>query len=157
MGQRFIMVLLLVCLGLTGAKALSWPVPPAWAQIPGQEEEWDGAEPLLQVAIAELTVQGEQPQEDIREAVVGILPTMAACLRSTQEKSSKIPARLTLRFNLSGSGKVVWVKLVDPGNKTLENCLGRALAALRLPPSGGTSLTRVTLILTCRTDHLLSP
>jgi hypothetical protein len=156
MGRRLTIVLLLVSLGLAGAKALAWPAQPAWAQVPGQEEEWDGSEPLLQVAIVELTVQGEQPPEAVREAVAAILPSMAACLRGAQEKAAKIPARLTLRFNLSGSGKVVWVKLVDPTDKNLENCLGRALAALRLP-SNGSNLSRVTLLLACRTDHLLNP
>lgn len=156
MGRRLTIVLLLVCLSLAGAKAFAWPVWPAWAQVPGEEEEWDGSEPLLQVAIAELFVLGEQPPEAVRDAVTAILPSMAACLRAAHVRSGKIPARLTLRFNLSGSGKVVWVKLVDPADKNLENCLSRALAALRLP-SNGTNLTRVTLLLACRTDHLLSP
>lgn len=149
--RRVIIIWLLAV--LTG---VFWQVGLAAGQVPGDGEESNQPEVIIQVTLAELQVQGEQEPEAVREGFSAILPALAACLQGEQRRLGKVPARLTVRFNLSGSGKVVWTKLTDPPLKSLEACLGKALASLRLPPTG-TSLSRATAVLECRTDHLLTP
>ncbi len=151
-GGRWVLVLGL----LTVLSAHLCLVCPAAAQPPGPAEDQDGPEAIVQVAVADLTVQGEQSPEELRQAIVAVLPAVAACLQGEYQRLGKVPAKITLRFNLSGSGKVVWTKLIDPPLKSLDTCLAKALASLRLPATG-TTLSRATVVLECRSDHLLTP
>jgi len=151
-GGRWILLLLLLSVLMVG----TCQVRPSSAQLPGQSEESAQPEALLQVTVADLKVQGDYAPETVKEAFTAVLPAIAVCLQGEYQRLGKVPAKLTLRFNLSGSGKVVWTKLVDPPLQSLEACLGKALAALRLPPAGS-PLSRATVVLECRTDHLLVP
>ncbi|MGQ9920743.1 MAG: hypothetical protein ACUVRZ_05375 [Desulfobacca sp.] len=146
----FLLVLLSVLMAST------CQIRPAVAQGAEQLEPSGQPETIMQVLVAELQVQGDYASETVQEALTAVLPAMAVCLEGEYQRHGNVPAKLTVRFNLSGSGKVVWTKLVDPLRQSLEVCLAKALAALRLPPAG-TTLSRVTLVLACRTDHLLQP
>lgn len=149
---RWILLILLLPVLMVG----TCQVRPSAAQQPGQPEESGQPEAILQVSVADLKVQGDYTPEAVQEAFKAVLPAVAACLQGAYQRLGKVPAKLTLRFNLSGSGKVVWTKLVDPPLQSLEACLSKALAALRLPASGST-LSRATVVLECRSDHLLMP
>ncbi len=149
---RWILLILLLSVLLVS----SCQVWPSAAQTLGQPEESGRPEAILQVSVAELKVQGDYPPEAVREAFTAVLPAVATCLQGEYQRLGKVPAQLTLRFNLSGSGKVVWTKLVDPPLKSLEACLGKALGSLQLP-AAGTTLSRATVVLECRSDHLLQP
>ncbi len=141
---------LLVLLG----SFMVWAWPTA-AQLPGPDGGAGPPETLMRITVADLTIQGEVPAAAVREALTPLPPPVLACLESELGRHGKLPARITLRFNLSG-GRVVWSKLIDPPWKTLDACLARALAGVKLP-SAGSGLSRATLVLECRTDHLLAP
>jgi|GEM_PF-4606496 len=143
------------CLLLLGS-CLGAPWVTVWAQLPEQAQELSPSPAVVRVAVADIVVQGSYGPEEVRAACTAILPNLAACLQTVLDLQGRLPAKITLRFNLGSNGKVVWTKLIEPTGKKLEECLSRSLATLRLPPAG-TSLTRVTLVLECRSDHLLSP
>lgn len=127
---------------------------PLRAQVaPGGQ---DGPEPILRLAIHDVKVQGEYSAETVREAFTHILPAVVDCVQAEYQRAGKGPSRLTLRFNLSSNGRVVWSKLVDPAWRALDACLGKALGQMRLGPSGAT-LSRVTMVLETQQDHLLNP
>ncbi|MBM4287657.1 MAG: hypothetical protein FJ135_05850 [Deltaproteobacteria bacterium] len=138
-------VMLVILAGLLG---------PAGAQpLPEEEQQ---VEPVLQVVIHELQVIGERDPAAVREAITAILPDLAECVQAEHRRLGRVPARMTLRFNLGGSGRVVWCKVVDPEVKSLDACLCRALGQLRLPPLEETR-SRVTVVLEAKLDHLLMP
>lgn len=151
-GRRQVLIFLLLAVAIGSI----FPLWPSKAQLPGQPEDEGQSEAILRVAVAEVRVQGEQAPEAIKEALPAVLPALAACLQSEYQRLGKLPAKITLRFNLSGNGKVVWTKLIDPPQKSLDICLGKAMSALRLPPAGN-DLSRVTVVLECHFDHLLAP
>ncbi len=138
----------LVLLMLTGVGL------PVAAQLPGEEPET--SLPLLRLAVVDLKVQGEREPEVVQGAFTAVLPAMTECLAAASERVGKIPHRITVRFNLGSSGKVVWCKVIDPPLKTLEACLCKALTKIQLPPLGD-SISRVTVLLESRQDHLLTP
>ena len=138
-----IMIFITVCLAL--------PVP---AQVqPGEEAK---PEPILRVAIADLQIQGEQSADSVRQALTAVLPAVVDCIQAEYQRTGKVPTRIMLRFNLSSNGKVVWNKVIDPPLKSLDTCVSKVLPQIKLPPSG-TSLSRVTVVLTAKLDHLLTP
>jgi hypothetical protein len=63
---------------------------------------------------------------------------------------------MMLRLNLGSNGKVVWSKLIDPPLKSLEACLIKVLPQMKLPPAG-TALSKVTVTLEAKLDHLIIP
>jgi hypothetical protein len=130
-----------------------WLVLPVSAQVqqPGEEAK---PEPLIRVMVKDLAVQGEQKPEAVKEAFNAILPRLAECIEAEYERARRLPNNLMLRFNLSSNGKVVWSKLVDPPLKSLDTCIAKVLLQMQLAPSGST-ITRVTVMLETRTDHLL--
>ncbi len=130
-------------------------VQPVWPQVqqPGEE---DKPEPLIRVFVTDLTVQGEQTPETVKEALNTILPQMVGCIEAEYERVRKLPNRIMLRFNLGSNGKVVWSKIIDPPLRSLEVCISKTLLQMQLPPSGS-SITRVTVLLDTRMDHLLAP
>ena len=132
---------------------LVWLVLPVLAQEqqPGEEAP---PEPLIRVMVKNLDVQGGQTPEAVKEAFNAILPQVVACIEAEYERVRKLPHSLMLRFNLSSTGKVVWSKLIDPPLKSLDACIAKVLAHMELPPTG-TTITRVTVVLETRTDHLL--
>jgi hypothetical protein len=132
-----------------------WLVLPAAAQVQQPAEEAT-SEPLIRVVVADLTVQGEQTPEAVREGFNAILPQVVDCIEKEYERVKKLPRKIMLRLNLSSNGKVAWSKVVDPPLKSLDACIAKVLHQMQLPPAG-TSLTRVTVVLETRTDHLLSP
>lgn len=138
-----IMIFITVCLAL-----------PVSAQVqPGEEAK---PEPILRVAIADLQVQGEQSADEVRKAITAVLPAVVDCIQAEYQRTRKGPTRIMLRFNLGGNGKVVWCKVVDPPLKSLDACICKVLPQIQLPPSG-TSLSRVTVVLAAKLDHLLAP
>jgi hypothetical protein len=142
--------------GLLLASAWGCLAGPIWAQLPGEEQELDPAATIVRLAVAEVAVQGEYESEAVKTALTAVLPQLAACLPGAADLRGRLPAKITVRFNLGSSGKVVWLKLIEPAGKKLEECFSRSLAALRLPPTGA-GLSRVTVVLECRSDHLLTP
>ena len=123
----------------------------AQEQQPGEEAP---PEPLIRVMVKNLDVQGGQTPEAVKEAFNAILPQVVACIEAEYERVRKLPHSLMLRFNLSSTGKVVWSKLIDPPLKSLDACIAKVLAHMELSPTG-TTITRVTVVLETRTDHLL--
>ena len=138
-----IMIFIIACLVL-----------PVAAQVQPEEESQHG--PILRVAVGDLTVQGEQTPAAVREALTAVLPALADCLQAEYQRASKVPTRIMLRFNLSGNGKVVWGKVIDPPLKSLDACVGKVLPQIQLSPTGST-ISRVTVILEPKLDHLLAP
>jgi hypothetical protein len=130
-----------------------WLVLPVSAQVqqPGEEAP---PEPLIRVMVKNLDVQGGQTPEAVKEAFNAILPRVVECIEAEYERVRKLPHSLMLRFNLSSTGRVVWSKLIDPPLKSLDACIGKVLAHMELPPTG-TTITRVTVMIETRTDHLL--
>jgi hypothetical protein len=127
---------------------------PVSAQVqPGEEAK---PEPILRVAIADLQVQGEQSADEVRQALTAVLPAVVDCIQAESQRSGKVPTSIMLRFNLGSNGKVVWYKVIDPPLKSLDTCVGKVLPQIQLPPSG-TRLSRVTVVLTAKLDHLLAP
>ncbi len=138
-----IMIFITVCLAL-----------PVLSQAqPGEEAK---PELMLRVAVGDLQVQGAQTPAAVREALTAVLPALADCLQTEYQRASKVPTRIMLRFNLSGNGKVVWGKVIDPPLKSLDACIGKVLPQIQLPPTG-TTISRVTVILEAKLDHLLAP
>jgi hypothetical protein len=138
-----VMILLTLCLDL-----------PIAAQV--QPEEEAKPEPILRVTIADLNIQGKRTPDEVREAFTALLPAMVDCLHLEYERTGKAPGRIMLRFNLSSNGKVTWCKVIDPPLKTLEACFCKVLPQMKLAPAGDT-ISRVTVILEVRMDHLLAP
>jgi hypothetical protein len=132
-----------------------WLVLPVSAQVqqPGEEAK---PEPLIRVMVTDLTVQGERTPETVKQAFNAVLPQLVGCIEAEYERVRRIPNKLMLRFNLNSNGKVAWVKLIDPPLKSLDACIAKVLPNLQLPPEGST-LTRVTVMLETRTDHLIGP
>jgi hypothetical protein len=130
---------------------LTWPIP---AQVQPEDEDKPG--PMLRIAVRELTVQGEQTPEAVRQAFSAILPQLVDCIQAEIERAGKAPNRIMLRFNLSSSGKVVWSKVIDPPLKSLDACITKVLPQVQLPPAGR-SISKVTLWLETKMDHLLTP
>jgi hypothetical protein len=138
-----VMVLMTVCLVL-----------PVLAQVQPEEEAKSG--PILRIVIKDLTVQGGQPPDAVRQALQEVLPAVVDCVQAEYERAGKAPHRIMLRFNLGSNGKVVWSKLIDPPLKTLEACLNKVMPQIKLPPAG-TTLSKVTVMLEAKLDHLLVP
>ena len=130
------------------AQPVSAQVPP-----PGGEEK---PGPLIRVIITDLQVQGGQTPAAVREAFNTILPQLVDCIEAEYERVRKLPNRIMLRFNLSSNGKVVWSKVIDPPLRSLEDCMSKTLLQIQLSPSGS-SITRVTVLLETRMDHLIAP
>jgi hypothetical protein len=128
---------------------------PVSAQVP-QPGEDNKPGPLIRVMVSDLQVQGEQTPEAFREAFNTILPQLADCIEAEYERARRLPNRIMLRFNLSSNGKVVWSKVIDPPLRSLEDCLSKTLLRLQLPPSGS-RITRITVLLETRMDHLMAP
>jgi hypothetical protein len=126
---------------------------PAQFPQPGGEEK---PGPLIRVMVTDLQVQGGQTPEAVREAFNTVLPQVVDCIKTEYERAQKLPKRIMLRFNLSSNGKIGWSKIIDPPLKTLEVCLSKTLLQMQLPPSGST-ITRVTVVLETRMDHLIAP
>lgn len=137
--------------GVLMAVFLVWPV---LAQIQPEEEAKPG--PILRIAITDVTVQGEQSPDAVRQALQAVLPAIVDCVQTEYERAGKVPFRIMLRFNLGSNGKVVWSKVVDPPLKSLDACVSKVLPQLTLPPAGKT-LSRVTVMLEAKLDHLLAP
>ena len=133
-----------------------WLVLPVAAQIqpPGEEAQQEG--PLIRVVIADLTVQGEQTPEAVREGFNAILPQVVDCIEKEYERVKRLPRKIILRINLSSNGKVGWSKVTDPPLQSLDACIGKVLHQMQLPPAGN-AISRVTVVLETRTDHLLNP
>jgi hypothetical protein len=133
----------------------AWLVLPVAAQVqqPGEEAR---PEPLIRVMVADLTVQGGQTPEAVREGFNAILPQVVDCIEKEYERVKKLPRKIMLRLNLGSNGKVAWSKVVDPPLKSLDACVAKVLQQMQLPPTG-TTISRVTIVLETRTDHLLSP
>jgi hypothetical protein len=131
-----------------------WLVLPVSAQVqqPGEEA---APEPLIRVMVKDVQVQGGQTPETVKDAFNAILPKVVECIEAEYERVHKLPNKLMLRFNVSSNGKVVWSKLIDPPLKSLDACIVKVLPHMEMPPTG-TSITRVTLVLETRTDHLLN-
>jgi hypothetical protein len=127
------------------------PVP---AQVQPEEEAKPG--PILRIVISDVKVQGEQSPEAVRQALQAILPGVVDCVQAEYERVGKVPHRIMLRFNLSSNGKVVWSKVIDPPLKSMEACMTKVLPKMTLPPAG-TTLSRVTVLLEAKLDHLLVP
>ena len=130
-------------------------VLPVSAQVQQPVEE-DKPETLIRVFVTDLDVQGVQTPEAVREAFNTVLPQVVSCIEAEYERARKLPNKIMLRFNLNSNGKVVWSKVIDPPLKSLEVCISKALLQMQLPPAGNT-LSRVTLLLEARIDHLLAP
>lgn len=127
---------------------------PGAAQMPPGEEPLPG--PLLRVTLAELTVLGERKPEEVREGFKMVLPGLVDCFQGEYERTGRVPARVVLRYNVGSNGKVTWSKVIDPPFKSLEACVGKVLAEMKLAPAGQT-VSRMTAILEVRPDHLLAP
>jgi hypothetical protein len=132
-----------------------WAALPVSAQLPQPGEDKKPG-PLIRVMVSDLQVQGGQTPEAVREAFNTILPQLVDCIEAEYERARKLPNRIMLRFNLSSNGKVVWSKVIDPPLRSLEDCMSKNLRQLQLPPSGST-ITRVTVVLETRMDHLMAP
>ncbi len=128
---------------------------PGLAQVPPAEEALPG--PILRVTMAEVQVQGERTPESVREAFTAVLPAVADCLQAEAERAGKAPKRVMLRLNLGSNGKVQWSKVIDPPAKSLEACCSQALRRIQLPPSASGTISRATVTLEVRQDHLLTP
>ena len=128
---------------------------PVSAQVQQPVEE-DKPEPLIRVFATDLDVQGVQTPEAVREGFNTVLPQVVSCIEAEYERTRKLPNNIRLRFNLNSNGKVVWSKVIDPPLKSLEVCISKALLQMQLPPAGNT-LSRVTILLEARIDHLLAP
>ncbi len=133
---------------------MAFMVFPALAQL--EQGEQPQSEAILRVAIADLKVQGEQAPAAVREALTAVLPALVDCIQSEYQRVGKVPTSMMLRFNLGGNGKVVWCKVIDPPLKSLDACIGKVLPQIQLPPTGST-LSRVTVLLEAKLDHLLAP
>lgn len=133
---------------------MAWLVWPVAAQVqPAQEA---APEPILRLVITDLKIQGERSPDVVREALTGILPQVVDCIQAEYERVGKLPHSYMIRFNLGGNGKVVWSKVIDPPLKSLDACLAKVLPRMQLPPAG-TGLSRVTVMLGAKQDHLLAP
>lgn len=126
---------------------------PVSAQI-NQSGGEDKPEPLIRVIISDLQVQGQQTPEAVRDAINNVLPQMVSCIEAEYERVKKLPNKLMLRFNLGSNGKIGWSQLIDPPLKSLDACLSKTLKQVQMPPAGNT-VTRVTMLLEIRMDHLL--
>jgi hypothetical protein len=133
---------------------MAFLVLPVLAQV--QPEEEAKSEPILRIVVTDLKVQGEQSPEAVREALNGILPQLIDCIQAEYGRAGKVPHRYMIRFNLGGNGKVVWSKVIDPPLKSLDACISKVLPKIQLP-SAGTGLSRVTIMLETKMDHLLAP
>jgi hypothetical protein len=129
-------------------------VLPVSAQVQPGEEALPG--PILRVAVGDLTVQGEQTPAAVREALTAVLPVLADCLQAEFQRAGKVPTKIMLRFNVGGNGKIVWCKVIDPPLKSLEACMCKVLPQMQLPATG-TTISRATVTLESRLDHLLAP
>lgn len=129
-------------------------IVPVAAQMPPDEAAPSG--PILRVAVVDVKVQGEQEPAAIRQAFTALLPALADCLQTEYQRVGKVPAKIVLRLNVGGNGKVVWCKVIDPVLKSLEACICSVVPKLQLPASGS-ALSRATVILESELDHLLAP
>jgi len=111
---------------------------------------------ILRISILNLTVHGKQEVSVVREAMTVLLPQLADCIQAEYQRVNKVPTRIVLRLNVAGCGKIVWCKIVDPVLKTLDNCVCKILQQMQLP-AGGEEISRVTVLLGVKIDHLLTP
>jgi hypothetical protein len=130
-------------------------VLPVSAQVQQPVGE-DQPETLIRVFVTDLNVQGVQTPEAVREAFNTVLPQVVSCIEAEYVRTRKLPNKIMLRFNLNSNGKAVWSKVIDPPLKSLEVCISKVLLQMQSPPAG-TTLSRVTLLLEARIDHLLAP
>jgi hypothetical protein len=96
----------------------------------------------------------KSPRKEDQVSLIASLKKLA----KMDVQNTRIPQtnKIMLRFNLNSNGKVVWSKVVDPPLKSLEVCISKALLQMQSPPAGNT-LSRVTILLEARIDHLLAP
>jgi hypothetical protein len=149
--RLIVMIIITVCLVLPVSAQIQ---PGEEAQVQPGEEAQPG--PILRVAVVDLKVQGEQAPDVVREAFTAVLPALVDCLQTEYQRGGKIPPRIMLRFNVGGNGKVVWCKVIEPALKSLDACICKVLPQLQLPATGAT-ISRATVILDSRLDHLLTP
>jgi hypothetical protein len=145
-------------IGGFGLWAMVWMILCLAVPLRAQERPAEEAKPgpILRVTIADLNVQGKRTPDEVRGAFTSLLPALVDCLQAEYERAGKPPKRVMVRFNLGSNGKVSWSKVIDPPLKTLEACFSKVLATIKLAPAGDT-VSRATIILEVRQDHLLAP
>jgi len=102
--------------------------------------------PNVRVKLEKLDVQGDLGTDKVRRVLEKALPTLAACAQTDYQHRGKLPGWLILRLNISPSGKVAWIKVVEwpESVKSLENCLIAALEKVTFPTFEG-EVVRVRL------------
>jgi Ca-activated chloride channel family protein len=115
------------------------PVPPS-APVPG------GVKMTVQVT----QVKGPLSQKGIKEALEAELPALTACCQDALKTGVKLPASVTLTFNVGAGGKVSGPVLpkLPLGYESLTKCLSQAVQNITFPdPGKKTAAVTVKLVL----------
>jgi Ca-activated chloride channel family protein len=115
------------------------PVPPS-APVPG------GVKMTVQVT----QVKGPLTQKGIKEALEAELPALTACCQDALKTGVKLPASVTLTFNVGAGGKVSGPVLpkLPLGYESLTKCLSQAVQNITFPdPGKKTAAVTVKLVL----------
>ncbi|MEW6657757.1 MAG: VIT domain-containing protein [Thermodesulfobacteriota bacterium] len=94
--------------------------------------------PGVKVSIQVVQVKGGLNQKAIKEALEAELPRLTACCQEALKNGVKLPAAVTLTFNISAGGKVSGPVLpkLPLGYEALTKCLSQAVQSIKFPDPG---------------------
>jgi hypothetical protein len=95
-------------------------------------------------------VKGPLSQKGIKEALEAELPALTACCQDALKTGVKLPASVTLTFNVGAGGKVSGPVLpkLPLGYESLTKCLSQAVQNITFPdPGKKTTAVTVKLVL----------
>jgi Ca-activated chloride channel family protein len=106
--------------------------------------------PGVKISIQVVEVKGRLDQKAIKEALEADLPKLTACCQATLKTGIKLPAAVTLAFNVGAGGKVSGLVLpkLPLGYEALTKCLSQAVQNITFPdPGKKTAAVTVKLLL----------